>query len=66
MSDLSGAVWRKSSRSSEQGHCVELAQNVPGVGAVRDSKAPGQTSLVFPDGQLCAFLRAVKSGRLDR
>lgn len=66
MSDLSTAAWRKSSRSNERGHCVELAQNVPGLGAIRDSKAPGQAPLVFPGGQLRAFLRAVKSGRLDR
>ncbi|QGK69419.1 DUF397 domain-containing protein [Allosaccharopolyspora coralli] len=66
MSEGFDAVWRKSSRSSEQGHCVEIAQNMPGVGAVRDSKAPGQPPLVFRSGQVRAFLRAVKAGRLDR
>lgn len=37
--DLSAAVWRKSSRSTGSGgQCVEVARNLPGVVAVRDSK----------------------------
>jgi Domain of unknown function (DUF397) len=30
--------WRKSSYSSNEGQCVEVARNVPGLVAVRDSK----------------------------
>ncbi|MEV0700778.1 DUF397 domain-containing protein [Saccharopolyspora sp. NPDC050389] len=66
MTDLSSALWRKSTHSTEQGTCVELALNVPGVGAVRDSKAPDQGALVFRPAQLHGFLAAVKSGRFDR
>ncbi|MER6991456.1 DUF397 domain-containing protein [Saccharopolyspora hirsuta] len=66
MPELNGACWRKSSRSHEQGQCVELALNLPGVSAVRDSKAPEQGTLVFTKAQLHAFLTTVKAGHLDR
>ena len=37
--DLTNAEWRKSSFSgSNGGGCVEVARNLPGVVAVRDSK----------------------------
>lgn len=46
--EMSGAVWRKSSYSSGNGgQCVEVALNLPGTVAVRDSKDPGGTTLVF-------------------
>ncbi|MGI8308445.1 DUF397 domain-containing protein [Saccharopolyspora hattusasensis] len=66
MTDLSSALWRKSTYSTEQGTCVESAVNVPGVGAVRDSKAPEQGVLVFSPTQPQGFLAAAGSGRFDR
>jgi len=37
--DLTHAEWRKSTRSgSNGGACVEVARNLPGIVAVRDSK----------------------------
>ena len=40
MVDLSQAAWRKARASSMNGGCVEVASNLPGVIAVRDSKRP--------------------------
>ena len=50
--DLTGATWRKSSYSSGNGGaCVEIARNLPGVVAVRDSKDPGGPGLAFAPDQ---------------
>ena len=40
--DLTRAVWRKASASTNAGNCVEVAVNLPGVVAVRDSKDPAR------------------------
>jgi hypothetical protein len=39
--DLSRAMWNKSSYSNNGGACVEVATNLPGRVAVRDSKDRG-------------------------
>ncbi|MEV6693334.1 DUF397 domain-containing protein [Micromonospora sp. NPDC051196] len=44
---LSGAQWRKSSRSGSSDQCVEVATNVSGVVGVRDSKDPAGPVLTF-------------------
>ena len=44
--DLSRAEWRKSSYSSQSGNCVEVALNLPGLVAVRDSKASDRAKLM--------------------
>jgi hypothetical protein len=54
--DLSRAKWRKASYSnSNGGNCVEVARNLPGVVAVRDSKNPGGPALVFTPADWEAF-----------
>ncbi|MFG3703225.1 DUF397 domain-containing protein [Micromonospora sp. NPDC047670] len=55
--DLSSARWRKSSRSgSSGGNCVEVADNLPGVVAVRDSKDPAGPALTFTPTAWRAFV----------
>ncbi|MEU5688692.1 DUF397 domain-containing protein [Streptomyces venezuelae] len=56
--DLSGARWRKSSYSSgdDSDNCVEVADGVPGVVPVRDSKAPQGPALVIGAGAWTAFV----------
>lgn len=58
--DLTGARWRKSSRSNNGGaDCVELAR-VGRVVAVRDSKNPGGPALVFGPAAMRTFLDTIK------
>ena len=61
--DLSHAIWRKSSYSSSTGqNCVEVATNLPGMVAIRDSKNPDGPRLLIPAAEWRAFLRGLKAG----
>ncbi len=64
--DLSNAVWRKSTRSGSSGDCVEVAGNLPGVVAVRDSKDPAGPALIFTPAEWGAFIGGVRDGEFDR
>ncbi|MEU8378411.1 DUF397 domain-containing protein [Streptosporangium sp. NPDC048865] len=65
--DLSAAVWQKSSRSGDNGgQCIEVTANLPGVVAVRDSKDPDGSKLLFTPGQWRSFVGGIKSGEFDR
>ena len=65
MDDLAPAVWRKSTRSNEQGACVEVADLNDGGRAVRDSKDPTGGHLMFTATEWAAFTTGVKSGEFD-
>ena len=59
--DVSRAAWQKSSYSgSNGGQCVEVARNLPGVVAVRDSKDPDGPSLIVTAGEWQAFLDGMR------
>jgi hypothetical protein len=64
--DLTGAVWRKSSRSSSNGgDCVEVATNLPGVVAVPDTKNRDGGTLLFTPAEWEAFIGGAKDGEFD-
>jgi hypothetical protein len=64
--DLTNAEWRKSSFSgSNGGGCVEVARNLPGVVAVRDSKDREGPALVFTPDEWRAFLNSVRAAEFD-
>ncbi|MFJ6199950.1 DUF397 domain-containing protein [Micromonospora sp. NPDC092111] len=63
MTEFTGGIWRKSSRSSDQGNCVEVADNLPAVIGVRDSKDVGGPVLVFPSKAWRSFLTGIPQTR---
>jgi hypothetical protein len=67
--DFPGAArWRKSSYSGGSGgeDCVEVADGVPGVVPVRDSKVPDGAVLVVGCMAWAEFISAVGSARWAR
>ena len=64
--DISSATWRKSSYSGGNGgNCLEVARNLPGIVAVRDSKDCSGPVLTFTSAEWETFTAGVKSGKLD-
>ncbi|MBI0376789.1 DUF397 domain-containing protein [Streptomyces albiflaviniger] len=60
--DVSAAVWRKSSYSNgDGGDCVEIADNLPGLVPVRDSKNPDGPALIFAAESWAAFIASLKA-----
>ncbi|WP_030490132.1 DUF397 domain-containing protein [Micromonospora chokoriensis] len=55
--DMTDARWRKSTKSGTNGgNCVEVADNLPGVVLVRDSKARDGGTLTFGPAAWRAFI----------
>ena len=64
--DIDRAAWRKSTYSGDNGGgCVEVARNLPGVVAVRDSKDPEGPKLAFAPDEWRAFTAGIKAGEFD-
>ena len=60
--DLSRADWRKSTRSNGSGgNCVEVARNLPGIVAVRDSKNPHGPALIVTRDDWASFLTRMRA-----
>ena len=63
-SGMTAAQWRTSSYSgSNGGTCVEVADNLPGVVSVRDSKDPDGPVLRFSLGDWAAFVARLRETR---
>lgn len=64
--DLRRAEWHKASYSSSNGGtCVEVARNLPGLVAVRDSKDPDGPVLSFTPDDWQVFAATVKAGAVN-
>ncbi|WP_328419384.1 DUF397 domain-containing protein [Micromonospora sp. NBC_00389] len=59
--DMTGARWRKSAKSgNNQGDCVEVADNLPGVVLVRDTKDRDGGTLTFGPAAWQSFVSLAK------
>lgn len=56
--------FEKSSYSTLNGECVEVALNRPGTVAIRDSKDPEGPVLLFTPSAWTAFREELAAGRL--
>jgi hypothetical protein len=65
MTDLSQAVWRKATLSAHNGGCVEVAANLTGVAAIRDSKRPEGGAHIVARTAFAEFLADARQGRYD-
>jgi hypothetical protein len=59
--DLSNAKWRKSSFSGANNNCVEIAGNLPGIVAIRDSQNPDGPALAVTRARWAAFTAALRA-----
>ena len=62
--DFSGVTWEKSPFSGGSDNCMEFG-TVGELVAVRDSKRPEQTPLVFTRSEIAAMIAGAKSGTFD-
>ena len=62
---LEGAAWRKSQRSNSQGACVELARLDSATVAMRNSRDPRGTALIYSAGAVRSMISALRAGEFD-
>lgn len=62
--DFSHVAWEKSPLSGGSDNCVEFGV-IGHLIAIRDSKRPQQTPLVFDRDEIAAMIAGAKSGSFD-
>jgi Domain of unknown function (DUF397) len=62
---LNGVTWRKATASNPSGDCVEVAALAGGEVAVRHSREPDGTALIYTPAEIAAFLAGAKAGEFD-
>ncbi|PZS08918.1 MAG: hypothetical protein DLM55_07530 [Acidimicrobiales bacterium] len=62
---LADAKWQRSTYSSQNGNCVEVADLPTGEIAMRNSRDPQGSALVYTRAELAAFVSGVKDGEFD-
>jgi hypothetical protein len=63
--ELVGVSWKKSQRSNSQGACVEIARLDSATIAMRNSRDPRGTALVYSADAVRALVGAVRTGEFD-
>jgi hypothetical protein len=58
--DLAPALWRKSTYSSGQAACIQVAELTDGATAVRDSKNPNGPTLIVTPASWAALTAATR------
>jgi hypothetical protein len=53
--------WVKSSYSGSQGDCIEVARNLSGIVAVRDSKNPDGPVLIVGKDEWASFITHLRA-----
>lgn len=65
--EMTNTRWRKSSYSNMNGgDCVEIADDLPGIVPVRDSKRPHSPTVVIPAPAWAAFIDELKVADSNR
>lgn len=60
---LHRAQWRTSTHSGQNGSCIQVAANLPGIIAIRDSKNPDGPKLTFAPEEWQRFAACIRTGR---
>jgi len=63
--ELGNVQWLKSQYSNGTGECVELAALPTGEVAMRNSRFPAGSALVYTQAEIRAFLAGAKDGEFD-
>ncbi|MFD9944134.1 DUF397 domain-containing protein [Nonomuraea sp. NPDC059023] len=63
--ELDRAIWRKATRSGDNGNCLEVAPLSGGRVGIRDTEAPDQAPYVVSASVWAAFIDGAKRGEFD-